>query len=275
MNNKLKCLICNGDTEYYFTKQYSPPYDAFLNKADFYKCNQCGFTFSKTVFDMSVNTWVKLNFDFHSYIENPSNDKVGNQPPYFEQALMLKILLKNGIIDGKDMLDYAGGLGTLSKILKKYFSINLPIFDPYMQDKVNSKLSYIKESNLKPSKVVINSAMFEHIRFRKDLDQLNALVADDGMLILHTVICENIPKDPDWFYITLPVHSALHTNKSMSILMKQWGYISSVYCPSSKCWILFKKEPQNLLNKLKVINEEQQNNYLHYKNGFVDYWKGF
>ena len=272
MNKNTKCIICNEDTEYYFTKQYSYPFNEFLKKADFHKCKHCGFTFSNTVFNMSTKTWTKLNIDFHSYIENLSNDKIINQPPYLEQALMIKILSDNKIIESKDMLDYAGGLGTLSKILNKYFNINLPIFDPYMNDDIDSVASYVSEDKLTHSKVVINSAMLEHIRNREHLEKLNSIVADDGILIIHTVICENIPKNRDWFYITPPVHSALHTNKSMSILMKQWGYVSSVYCLSSKSWILFKREPIKLPFVIEKINKELQTQYFIYKNKFVNYW---
>jgi ribosomal protein L30E len=92
-------------------------------------------------------------------------------------------------------------------------------------------------------------------------------------MIIHTVVCENIPNDPNWFYITPPVHSALHTNKSMDILMKQWGYVSSIYCPSSKCWVLFKNEPETLKSKVESINKLFQTDYLHYSVGFMDYWK--
>jgi hypothetical protein len=41
--------------------------------------------------------------------------------------------------------------------------------------------------------------MFEHVLRRADLDQVNDLVQEDGCLIIHTVVCENVPKDPGWF----------------------------------------------------------------------------
>ena len=96
-----------------------------------------------------------------------------------------------------------------------------------------------------------------------------------GSLIIHTVICENIPKNPDWFYIEPPVHTTFHTNKSMSILMKQWGYEASIYCLSAKSWILLKEASQEIKEKVENINKEFQTEYLIYKEGFVDYWKGF
>jgi len=90
-------------------KKYLFPYNKFLTEADFYKCNQCGFTFSKTVFEMDNSAWTLLNINFHSYFENPTTEIIINQPPYLQQALMLKVLIENHIIDEKDMLDYAEG----------------------------------------------------------------------------------------------------------------------------------------------------------------------
>jgi hypothetical protein len=74
------------------------------------------------------------------------------------------------------------------------------------------------------------------------------------------------------------VHTAFHTNKSMSILMEQWGYAASIYSPQAKSWFLFKNDSpvlQNLESTINSINRELQTKYFYYKNGFVDYWKGF
>ena len=43
--------------------------------------------------------------------------------------------------------------------------------------------------------------MFEHITKREHLEHINSLVKDDGVLIIHTLVRENIPKDPFWFYV--------------------------------------------------------------------------
>jgi len=39
--------------------------------------------------------------------------------------------------------------------------------------------------------------------------------------------------------------------------------------------VLFKKEVANIQEKINLINNEFQSEYLIYKIGFVDYWKGF
>jgi len=200
------------------------------------KCKNCGFVLSKTHQELDEDKWKKLNDQFHHYVENPVNEKKGNQPPYAEQAMMLILLHKNGLINIDSILDYAAGYGTLSEILNKYHGVNLPIFDPYV--KASDSIKYVEKSNLKTYKAVINSAMFEHVLQREDLDKANRVVDSDGCLIIHTVVCENVPKDPNWFYLRPPVYTAFHTNKSMQILMNQWEFQSSIYCPKSKCWVL-------------------------------------
>lgn len=273
----MNCIICNSNSSYYFSKIYSEaPIDAFMKdigRVDYYKCECCGFVLSKTHRELSETRWGVLNQQFHHYMENPAYEKKVNQPPYAEQALMLVLLEKNGIVNAHSMLDYAAGYGTLSNILNKYHNVELPIFDEYVQDESSGK--YVDKKDLKTYKVVFNSAMFEHALTRSDLDSVNNLVDDDGCLIIHTVICENIPNDPSWFYLRPPVHTAFHTNKSMAILMEQWGYESSLYCPQSKCWVLFKKGKEDLTDKITAINKELQSDWFIYKKGFVDYWKGF
>jgi len=275
----MECLICQSKAVYFFSKKYDEaPFDSFMEKigpVDYYKCTNCGFTLSKTHRDLTDEQWVRLNFDYHTHSEKAkiSNKRQGNPPPYLEQAFMIKVLAENGIIDGCDMVDFAGGYGTLSNILNKYFKITLPVFDPYVQN--NDRHIYISKENLGRYKTVINSALFEHITTRESFDEINECVTENGCMIIHTVVCETIPNDANWFYLRQPVHCAFHTNKSMNILMDQWGYQSSVYCPLSKCWVLFKKDMPAIQEKISAINTEFQTEYLIHKQGFVDYWKGF
>lgn len=275
----MKCIICNSGSSYYFSKNYTEsPFDEFMQdigKVDYYRCEHCGFVLSKTHSELDENKWNNLNSLFHHYIENQDNDSKGNQPPYAEQAMMIALLGKNGIISTKNMIDYAAGYGTLSHILEKYFDCELPIFDQYVQAANSNK--YVGNLENKSYKTVINSAMFEHVLTRDNLEQVNNLVVDDdsSSLIIHTVVCEKVPCDPNWFYLRPPVHTSFHTNKSMDILMSQWGYQSSIYCPQSKCWVLLREKVDDIVNKVVTINKELQTNWFYCKNGFVDYWKGF
>lgn len=118
--------------------------------------------------------------------------------------------------------------------------------------------------------------MFEHVVNRASLDEVNNLVDVDGMLMLHTYVSEIVPNNPDWFYLTPHVHTAFHTNKSMSILMRQWGYSSSIYAPEARCWFIFKDFSPNLnllQFKIEEMNRELQRKFFFWKDDFVNYWK--
>jgi hypothetical protein len=71
----------------------------------------------------------------------------------------------------------------------------------------------------------------------------------------------------------LPVHCAFHTNKSMEILMEQWKYNCSVYNEQSKMWVLFREETKEVQARVDKLNNSLGWEYLHFKNGFMDYWK--
>lgn len=274
------CIICGDKTEFFFSKVYdSYPNSPFKDKITirYHKCSNCGFVISKTHQEMSPDEWSNLNSSWHHYFESEDNTTIANQPPYAEQALSLCLLGTNNILDTSNVLDYAAGYGTLANLLEKYFNIKIAIFDKYVKnEKLNHK--YLGEDNLNPHNLVINSAMFEHILSRDSLNEVNNLVTNDGVLMLHTVICENVPPNPNWFYLEPIVHTSFHTNKSMEILMKQWGYSASIYAPQAKSWFLFKDNYAGIANleeRINNINDELKTQYFHYKSGFVDYWKGF
>lgn len=270
------CLICDTEMNFYFQKDNycAPSTESFTRKlvpVQFYECPHCGFLSSQTHKELSHEEWEKLNIDFHHYSETGGRDTTGfNQPPYVEQALMIELLARNNIIDTTSMLDYASGYGTLSHIQRKYFNREIPCYDKYVR---NPEHRYIDEPQKGAWSMVINSAMFEHVLTRQDLDDVNALVADNGSLLIHTVVVDRVPRDPDWFYTDVPVHTVVHTNKSMSILMEQWGYQSSLYSPKSKSWVLLRQPYSEIKPLVDNINNELQTLWLFGKEGFMDYWK--
>jgi len=261
-----KCIICCSKSNYFFSKKYQfLKYNKDLD-VDYFKCDKCEFVFSKTHQNMKKDEWELLNKNFHKELEKKNNLSI-NQPPYLQICLVIKILTENSVIDMSRCLDYAAGSGTLSKNLRKYFDYKIETYDPYYDDK--------KSYSLKKYSLVINTAMFEHARSREDLDKVNNLVDQNGVLLLHTYVSENIPSNTNWFYLEPIVHCAFFTNKSMEILLKQWNYNFSIYCPDAKSWFLFKDK--NFFNKvsevINKINSDLQTNYLFFKKGFVDFWK--
>lgn len=280
LENKKTCMICSSATRYFFSKTYSAAApNPFLApfEVSYYKCTDCGFVISRTHQEMANDLWAKLNYEWHHFFERNPTAQISNQPPYADQSLALTMLGKNGLVNLGNALDYAAGYGTMSKVLSKYFNVEISIFDKFVKNSHENE-TYLQEHQLKKYDLVINSAMFEHVIQRESLDEVNNLVSETGVLMMHTVVCETVPNDPNWFYITPMVHTAFHTNRSMEVLMDQWGYEKSVYSPLAKSWFLFKKNhPQieNIHKKISVINNELQAKYFISKDGFVDYWKGF
>lgn len=276
--NKNNCIICDTDMEFYFSKEKYrslslASFICSLGPIKYYKCPACGFVSSRTHQELSVEEWSNLNVNFHHYNESCDRESLDfNQPPYAEQAFMIELLAKNDIVNANSILDYAAGYGTLSNVSRKYFGREINCYDKYV---INSELNYIKSPQQEKWSMVINSAMFEHILNREDLEAVNDLVSDTGALFVHTVVVEDIPNNPDWFYIDVPVHTAVHTNRSMEILMKQWGFSSSIYSPKSKSWVFLRKNYDEIKPTIDKINKELQTEYLFGKKGFMDYWKVF
>lgn len=162
-----------------------------IGTVNYHRCKNCGFVISKTHSELNSTQWAR-NERFHHFHETTS-EKLINQPPYAEQALMLFLLSRCGILDLEKAIDFAAGYGTLSRLLQKYFQVNLPIYDLYVRNGNDAR--YIVEPDWNSYKTVINSAMFEHVLNREDLDRVDRLVATDGCLVIHTVVCENIPED--------------------------------------------------------------------------------
>lgn len=263
----MKCIICNSKMEYFFSKVFDY---SNLKTVDYWKCSNCGFAASKTHYDMSKEEWEHLNLDFHTDHNLREDNPFNRNQRYFYQAQMIFLLKKFNFLKKEPFLDWGSGLGAVSELADKIYDIEILNYDKY----IIPNLKHIKESEIvtRNYNLVISNAVFEHVTSRETLDEIESYVSQDGCLGIHTLIPENIPNDPDWMYL-FPVHCSFHTNKSMQILMEQWGYKCSVYNENSKMWILFKNEPAEIEELTSALNRTLGWNYLKFKVGFMDYWK--
>jgi hypothetical protein len=263
----MKCIICGTEMEYYFTKIFNV---CGLTDVDYWKCSNCGFCASKTHFDMTDEQWTVLNNNFHSESHYREDNPYNRNQRYFNQALMLFLMAKHALVDRGAWLDWGCGIGSVALLLKDYFDIKLLTYDKYFTPQINA----INEDILIPRTfdLVMNTAVFEHVRDRNTLDEIESYVSGTGCFAIHTLIPESVPKDPDWMYL-LPVHCAFHTNRSMQILMDAWGYNCSVYNEHSKMWVLFRQDADLIRSGVAEINRTLGWEYLHFKLGFMDYWK--
>lgn len=264
----MQCIICKASMSYYFSKNID--YCA-LGRVDYWRCTTCGFVASATHFEMQQHEWELLNTTFHADpIFNLKDNPRNRPPPHAEQARMVHSLFRHGLLHGEPWLDWGAGPGVLSQTLADKYGLTLMNFDQYIKPPINA----LEAVDIRPGafNLVVSSALFEHVRSRDTLDQIEACVArDDGVLAVHTLVRGEIPCDSNWMYL-LPVHCAFHTNRSMQILMGQWGYRCSVYNENAKLWAMFHGEEDSVRARVASLNAAMTHKYLHLKEGFMDYW---
>ena len=118
----------------------------------------------------------------------------------------------------------------------------------------------------------MTTSVFEHLTRREQFDAIHALAAPQGVLAMHTLVCEAVPEDPDWFYLA-PAHCAFHTNRSMALLFGQWGYTCSVYSVAAQLWLWFRRDADAIERSVDHANQRLGKPRYAFKRGFMDYWK--
>ena len=267
------CIVCESSLRPFFEKPFRGRWG--LGNVEYWKCMCCGLTIAKTLYEMPRPAWEALNETYHrslfelDSIVRASADyrwpmRARGIKRLHDQARVLASLSQQGLLSNRlPWIDYGCGNGVLVDQLAMH-SVFAWKFDPHIHG-----AGYLTMEELKqPFSVVINTAVFEHIRERTVLDEIANLVAEDGVLALHTLVCETIPKDPAWFYL-LPVHCTMFTNDSMQRLFEQWGFVESLYHVPSRMWFWFRQP----VEATKRFMESKPPGF-YMRHAFVDYWKG-
>jgi len=262
----MKCIICGSSMAYFFSKRFNL---YGLGDVDYWRCEACGFTASRTHFEMSDQEWEELNIEFHNDSNQREDNPYNRNQRYFHQAQMLHLMKRHQILNPDSWLDWGCGEGKVSLQLASNFDVTMACFDKYITPLSNAVSE--NEMVMRGHGLVVNTAVFEHVRDRATLDEIESYVADNGCLAVHTLVRGDIPQDPDWMYL-LPVHCAFHTNQSMQVLMDQWGYHCSVYNEHAKMWVMFRNSVKAIKNRVSSLNALMGWDYLHFKDGFMDYW---
>ena len=241
-----------------------------LQKTEYLRCENCRLAISETHYLLNNHEWQQLNQTWHKDNNLRQDDPYNRNLRYLNQGLMLHLMVQHGILENScDWIDWGGGEGLLARSLDENFNLKCSTYDKYIEPKFNRIESH--QLKKRSREFVLCTAVFEHIRERATLDEIESLVSHSGCFAVHTLVRGEIPDDPNWMYL-LPVHCTFFTNTSMSILMEQWGYRCSVYNENSKLWVWFRSDVEETRTRVLDLNQKIGFEYLKFSSGFMDYW---
>ncbi|MCG8488884.1 MAG: class I SAM-dependent methyltransferase [Chromatiales bacterium] len=260
----MHCLVCNADTHHYFSKQFE---EYGLGKVDYERCSHCGTVFATSLLQLPEDEWQSLCSRYHGRYrkDNENPDDPNWRQRLQSQSEVLLAMTELGLLPKQHhWLDYGCGEGELAGLLGQQ-GVQVDCYDRYWK-----KDHYINESQLLSDSypVVINTALFEHLRARAEMDAIIDLLTQGGTFALHTLVRGEIPKDPSWFYL-LPVHTIFFTNQAMRILFQAWGFTSSLYAVDARLWLWFRSSKATLLKQHPGLASESDWKIC---DGFMAYW---
>lgn len=258
----MNCFVCGGEMRPFMKKSFGMKN---LDVCEYVRCEDCGLVVAKTLYDMPHETWEALNHECHAAYQN--TDSLDIDPRWLErlkaQAEVLKELMDIGVLDkSARAVDYGAGDGKLSEMCKPW----LMKFDEYM---ARPNENYLTAEELKPASFdfVITCSVFEHLIGAADVEKIFALLKPDGIMALHTLICEEVPQDPNWFYLQ-PVHCTFWTNAAMKKIFQQYQFSACAYNVESRLWFMFRDRRKFLMTCAGISSGTWI-----FANDFVDYWK--
>ena len=259
-----RCFVCGGEMRPFMEKSFGMKN---LDVCEYVRCENCGLVIAKTIYEMPRENWEALNRECHAAYQN--TDALAVDPNWIprlkEQAKVISELIRVGVLDKKaNALDYGAGDGKLSSFMRR--KNWLKKYDAYMS---RPNENYLSAEDLKPESFdfVITCSVFEHLIGAEDVNKIFALLNPEGIMALHTLICEEVPQDPNWFYLQ-PVHCTFWTNKAMQRLFKVLGFVGCAYHVESRLWFMY-GDKRDLFKTCAFTSSKTW----IFANDFVDYWK--
>jgi Methyltransferase domain len=260
------CFVCDAAMRPHLVKDFGGAYG--FERAYYERCPTCGLVVSRTHFELEDAAWARLNDGYHT--EYLGTDVNHDDPRWLDrlghQADVLPRLFRTGLTpSGRPWLDYGAGDGKLADTVGKV-GVPMQKFDRFLP----AGNGFIGEADLRPGgfDLVLTTSVFEHVRGIEPLDEVDSLVAPDGVMALHTLVRGEIPRDPEWFYL-LPVHCTFLTNRAMALLLERWGYRSSLYHVDARLWCFARHDAEWLRTRAE---EARLAGEWTVDEGFAAYW---
>lgn len=262
----MDCFVCGKEMTDYFTKKWG----GNVLTGDFVRCPDCGLVINRTMYEMPVQEWMEKNEELHSKYQG--TDEMKDDPKWLDRIntqgeIILQLYDLDVFSPVGQCIDYGCGDGKLADLVNRNCQL-IQKYDKYMG---RGKQGYLEDKDVKQGgfDIVVCCSVLEHLIGKAEVEKVFGLIAEDGVLCLHTLVCEEVPKDPEWFYL-LTVHCTLWTNRAMSILYKDNGFVGCAYNLESQMWFMFRNRGQFL--KLKDAEQALRGTWF-FSDNFVDYWK--
>ena len=218
------CPICKGTSfpldVVDFNKSCEEIHGKYLPLAGipiyYFLCEQCGFCFAP-----EFSEWKKEDFEQKIY----NNDYVLVDPEYVEIRPNGCARNLMGMMGDKALgirhLDYGGGSGLLSEILRKA-GWHSTSYDPFVDRDVNP-------SDLGKYDLITAYEVFEHVPdVTLLISTLSLLLVQDGIILFTTVLSDgniSVHKRIDWWYASpRNGHISLFSSKSLAIFGAMEGF---------------------------------------------------
>ena len=198
------CKICNTGTQKVFTTE-------ILKKhlVSYYQCTKCNFVQTESPFWLSEAYSNPMNLtDTGIMHRNSISSKVC-------ASLLFLVFGSKG-----KYLDYAGGYGVFTRIMRDY-GFDFYWFDPYTTNVMARGFEHSNENNYS---AVTTFESFEH--FENPILELERIVKFSKNIIFSTeLIPDKLPGPEEWWYYGREhgQHIAIHSKKSLQILADKFN----------------------------------------------------
>jgi len=225
MTEYIICKICSAKASRFFTCDFHnntrihhglwcSPVNLCGKMVDYFKCQWCGFLFTSLMDDWTNDEFVKRVYN-KDYV-HLDGDYQGSRSTRVANVFWCAFYKD---ISNLSFLDYGGGLGVQSDMLKRLGAKYAVSYDPFVHtQKPEGKFD-----------VVSCGEVLEHTTDpHKTCDDLMNLVKDDGLIFCTTEIVPHdieIQKDKWWYVSPRTGHISFYTKECLSLLYKDMNVV--------------------------------------------------
>jgi len=205
--------------------------ETFSRDIEYSKCNSCGFIFANTMYSWNEE-FRDLVYNKNYFLVDP--DHAHDRP--FSNAEFLDSTFRNM---NYRHLDFGGGNGVLSKLLKEK-NWNSFSYDPFYDDvKIDGKFNFVTAFEV-----------FEHApNIKNTLLNILNLMETDCVLLFSTLLTDGINDIENWWYASpRNGHISLYSSKSLTCLSNAFNL--NFVSLTKNLHLMYRKQPDWLSVKI-------------------------